>query len=135
MKNKLQLRDSGVRRKFHAGAVRDGVEGKGAFHLLPIFGVLRGALQMERGAKKYAARNWEKGIPLSTYLDSGLRHAFAALAGFDDEPHLDAAIWNFMCLAETRERIRAGLLPKTLDDLPTTYKGKDFQEMLKALKY
>lgn len=135
MANKMGLKDSGARRHFHAGAVRDVTDGKGAFHLLPLFGILRGALQMERGAKKYASRNWERGIPLSTYLDSGLRHALCALAGFDDEPHVDAAIWNFMCLAETRERIRLGILPKKLDDLPATYKGLDFQKILRELKY
>lgn len=130
----MKLKDSGKRRRFTTGAVRDATIDKGAFHLLPIIGVLRGALQMQRGAKKYAARNWEKGLPLSTYMDSGLRHAFCVLAGFQDEPHLDGAIWNFMCLAETRERIRLGLLPAHLDDLPKTYQKVDFQKLLAELK-
>lgn len=128
-----KLADSGKRKQFATGAVRDGGTGKGAFHLLPIFGVLAGALQMERGAIKYAPRNWEKGLPLSTFVNSAIGHILRHTAGFDDEPHLDAAIWNLMCLAETQQRIKHGLLPKTLDDLPKTWAGFDWNEMLKEL--
>jgi hypothetical protein len=118
------LKDSGTRREFSTGAVRDAAEGKGAFDLLPIYGILAGALQMERGAKKYAARNWEAGMPLSRFADSAMRHLAKLIAGFDDEPHLDAALWNLMCLAEGRERIKRGLWPAELDDLPKTYAGQ-----------
>ena len=57
-------------------------------------------------------------MPLSWFLDSALRHSFAALEGQDDEPHASAAAWNWLCLIETRARIREGLLPAELDDLP-----------------
>lgn len=119
------LRDSGERRRFGSGAVRDKVVGKGAFHLIPPFAIKAIADQMERGAAKYSARNWEKGMPLSTYLDSAIRHGLQVLAGFIDEPHADAFIWNVACFIETRERIRRGLLPRELDDLPRTYEGLD----------
>lgn len=121
----LQLKDSGTRRGFATGAVRDGATGKGRFDLLPYFGILAAAMQMERGSVKYSARNWEQGMPLSVFLDSALRHGMKMMAGFDDEPHLDAMIWNVMCLAEGIERVRRGMWPAELDDLPKTYAGKD----------
>ena len=117
------LKDSGERREVGTGAVRDRSSGKGRFDLLPLFGILAVAAQMERGADKYTARNWEAGMPLSWFADSGKRHLEKFLAGFDDEPHLDAALWNLMCLAEGRERIKRGLWPSELDDLPKTYAG------------
>lgn len=117
------LKDSGARTEFMTGAVRDAQAGKGRFDLLPLYGILAAALQMERGAEKYAARNWEKGMPLSRFLDSGMRHLAKFSAGFNDEPHLDAAIWNLICLREGQERIKRGLWPQELDDLPRTYAG------------
>lgn len=46
------------------------------------------------GAKKYAERNWEKGIPLHCYIDSGVRHYLKYKRGDTDEPHNRAFIWN-----------------------------------------
>lgn len=121
----FNLKDSGERREFVSGAVRDKVEGKGAFYLLPTYGLLLAAKQMARGAAKYAERNWEKGMPLSNFADSAQRHILKFMSGFDDEPHLDAAIWNLLCLAEGRERVRQGIWPANLDDIPTTFAGKE----------
>jgi hypothetical protein len=72
----------------------------------------------EAGALKYSARNWEKGMPLSRYADSGPRHFGQFMIGRTDEPHLLAACWNFLCLLDTKLRIEDGTLPKELDDLP-----------------
>lgn len=116
---------SGPLRDFGTGAVRDNADGKGRFDLLPTFALLAYARQMERGAARYAARNWEQGIPASVFVNSAMRHLLKALAGFDDEPHLDAAIWNIGCLIETLERVKRGLLPAELDDLPKTYAGQE----------
>jgi hypothetical protein len=112
-------------RQFETGALRDSAGHKGRFDLLAIHGVVASALQMQRGANRYGARNWEKGMPLSVYADSALRHLLKAIAGYDDEPHLDAAIWNLLCWAEGQERIRQGIWPPELDDLPHTYAGKE----------
>jgi hypothetical protein len=111
------IKDSGQRRSFSTGSVRDIPDGKGRFDLLPTRAIRALAVHFENGAKKYGIRNWEKGMPLSQFLDSGLRHGFQVLEGAVDEPHTEAAIWNFMCFLETRERIRLGLLPKELDDI------------------
>lgn len=112
------LKDSGQRREFSTGSVRDRAEGKGCFHLLPFRALTLGAKQMERGMGKYGKRNWERGQPLSSYFDSAQRHLWKHWQGWTDEPHLDAAVWNMLCYAETAERIRLGILPAELDDRP-----------------
>ncbi|MCR4375657.1 MAG: DUF5664 domain-containing protein [Acidobacteria bacterium] len=98
--------------------MRDVREGKGRFDLLPTRAIRQVAQHFEGGAKKYGDRNWEKGQPLSRYLDSAMRHGFAAMEGQADENHAAAAAWNWLCFIETRARIAAGLLPAELDDLP-----------------
>lgn len=50
----------------------------------------------EDGAKKYAERNWEKGIPLHCYIDSGVRHYLKYRRGDVDEPHDRAFLWNML---------------------------------------
>jgi hypothetical protein len=114
----MQLKDSGSRTNFDTGAVRDAQAGKGRMDLLPVRALIEVARIMEAGAIKYEARNWEKGIPLSRYMDSGLRHAVKFLRGDHDEPHLAQACWNFLCLLDTQMRIQEGLLDPTLNDLP-----------------
>lgn len=112
------IKDSGIRREFETGAVRDISAGKGRFDLLPPEAITAFAVHMENGCVKYGERNWEKGISLSSFLDSAMRHLFKYLMGMRDEPHLEAAFWNLGCLIATRARIDAGKLPETLDDLP-----------------
>jgi hypothetical protein len=85
----------------------------------------------ETGFKQYheGSRNWEKGIPLSRFVDSGLRHAFQYLEGMQDEDHLAQAAWNFLALLHTEEMIKRGILPEELDDLPN-YMPEDADEYL-----
>ena len=96
--------DSGERTEFASGAVRDMHEGKGRFDLLPMCVLMRLARHYEEGAKKYKPRNWEKGIPASSFADSALRHIVKYLDGWNDEDHLIAAIWNLFGLAWTEEK-------------------------------
>jgi hypothetical protein len=112
------IKDSGERSEFATGAVRDCHAGKGRMDLLPVSAIIEVSKIFEEGAEKYDARNWEKGIPLSRFIDSGLRHAMKWLRGDRDEPHLAQACWNFLCGLDTLERIKRGLLPSELDDLP-----------------
>lgn len=56
---------------------------------------------MEDGCQKYGDRNWEKGIPLHSFVDSGLRHLLKFKRGDDDERHDRAFIWNMLCGAWT----------------------------------
>lgn len=107
-------KDSGQRARFETGAQRDCAEGKGRYDLLPPLALRRLAQLYERGAMKYEARNWEKGIPVARMFDSAIRHLFQALAGEHDEDHLIAAAWNILGIVEFEERVKRGLLPTTL---------------------
>jgi hypothetical protein len=111
-----KLQDSGNRTVFETGAVRDRPGGKGRYDLLPPEAIDRLAKHYENGAKKYADRNWEKGLPLANLFDSMLRHAFKLLAGETDEDHAAAVMWNVAGFITTAERIKAGKLPGTLAD-------------------
>lgn len=117
-----KVKDSGERQEFSTGSRRDTSTGKGRFDLIPPYAMHRLARHYENGAAKYGDRNWEKGQPLARYLDSATRHLNRALMGLQDEDHFMAAVWNIMSIVETKKRIEIGILPKELDNLPTTYK-------------
>ena len=159
----MRIKDSGNRREFESGAVRDVAEGKGRCDLLPLdiigkmmndaildsigtyirdgdYSHLWNAIRVfmykafpmdgeassqrmanmflevakhyEEGAKKYAERNWEKGISLHCYIDSGVRHYLKWMRGDEDEPHDRAFVWNMLGAIWTQEH-----LPH-LNDLP-----------------
>ncbi len=110
--------DSGERRTFESGMVRDVVEGKGSYYLLSPIVIDRLAKHYEGGAKKYDPRNWEKGAPLSVYIDSGIRHFFKFLEGHRKEDHLAAVVWNAGAAIHIEEMVNRGRLPKELLDLP-----------------
>ena len=120
----LPIKDSGDRREFSTGAVRDVNEDKGRFDLICPFALRVLAKVLQKGAKKYAERNWEKGIPQSSYIDSAIRHLNNHRIGMRDEDHLAAALYNVHCLVSQRERIAEGLLPAELDDLPNYLEQK-----------
>ena len=65
------------------------------------------AKHFENGALKYGERNWQKGIPISRYIDSALRHLMKDCACETDEDHAAAFIWNCMCAAWTMEHLPA----------------------------
>lgn len=119
------LKDSGERRTFETGAQRDRGTTKGRPDLRPVHALHALDVHMEKGAAKYEDRNWEKGMPLSEFYNSAMRHAEKFLAGYDDEDHLSAWLWNVACLIETKHRINAGLLPEALNDLPNTFEGRE----------
>jgi hypothetical protein len=135
-----ELKDSGARRDFGTGAVRDAADGKGRCDLLPLdvvggimddiilkyinlyvregyiqdlikavqifsscqwdgnieTAILEVSKQYEDGCRKYGDRNWEKGIPVHCYIDSGVRHYLKDLRGDNDEPHNRAFVWNML---------------------------------------
>ena len=169
----MELKDSGDRREFDSGAVRDIAEGKGRCDLLPLevvamyfsteigvnnvllgvhnyiysgdigdlFNAIRAfksehwsdsstmflevAKHYEDGAKKYSERNWEKGLPVHCYIDSGVRHYLKFLRGDDDEPHDRAFVWNMLCA------IRTHMCNPDCIDLPFNSKG--FKKVVKDL--
>lgn len=107
------LLDSGDRREFESGAVRDMEVGKGRCDLLPACAILRLARHYEAGAIKYEDRNWEKGMPISVMMDSAMRHMLKYLNGDTDEDHLVAAAWNIMGAMWMEEK------KPEMQDLPT----------------
>lgn len=112
------VRDSGVREDFNTGSVRDTRKGKGRFDLIPPCVLKRDARHYENGAVKYGDRNWEKGQPVSRYLDSAMRHINDYRDGDSSEDHLAAARWNIACVMFNEEMIKRGLLPDDLFDIP-----------------
>ena len=85
---RFETKDSGERQQFATGSQRDRRAGKGRYDLITPFAIARIVGVYERGAAKYDPRNWERGQPLSRYIDSALRHIFQYLAGLRDEDHL-----------------------------------------------
>ena len=140
------IKDSGDRREFNTGAVRDIQEGKGRCDLMPLdiadtllrtmsarddqvlicielfkeshkptlledafrefvrqyypnpeTALLEVTKHFEAGAEKYGEYNWQKGIPVHSYLDSAVRHYLKHRRGDRDEAHDRAFVWNMMC--------------------------------------
>ena len=123
-------KDSGERRQFNTGAQRDVVTDKGRYDLISPIMIERLAKLLQRGAEKYNDRNWEKGMPLSVYMDSGMRHLYKFLEGHRDEDHLIAAIWNLQALLHIEEMVNRGMLSKDLLDLPNYIKPCSDSETL-----
>jgi hypothetical protein len=119
-----EVKDSGKRQEFSTGSVRDTRTGKGRFDLISPIALKRLAQHYENGSIKYGDRNWEKGQPLSRYVDSLIRHAYCLLEGKADEDHASAIGWNAMAYVHTEEMIKRGLLPKELNDMPNYLKDE-----------
>ncbi len=111
------VKDSGERREFSTGSVRDVRSGKGRFDLVSPIAHKRLAKHYENGSNKYGDWNWSKGQNLSSYMDSLERHANAYKEGLRDEDNLAAIAWNAFAMMHTEEMIKRGRLPKELDDM------------------
>ena len=61
------------------------------------------SMHYKQGAEKYGERNWEKGIPLHSFIDSGVRHFIKHLDGRTDERHDRAFVWNMLGAVWTME--------------------------------
>lgn len=112
------LKDSGHRRAFDSGAIRDRAVGKGRFDLLSTQMLMRLARHYEAGSIKYSDRNWEKGMPISVYVDAAFRHLVKFVAGWNDEDHLAAVVWNIAAIMFTEDKHHDFLqdLPERMDD-------------------
>lgn len=113
-----QMHDSGERREFATGAVRDRGDLKPRMVLISPFAMRRLGEWLRLGEQKYSSRNWEKGIPFSDCLDSSERHLNAVKAGDTNEDHLAAIMCNTMFVMHYQEMIKRGVLPASLNDLP-----------------
>ena len=98
--------------KFDTGAERD-TGGKGRCDLLPHAALLRVSRQMEGALAEHEERNWERGIPMHSFLDSAMRHLFKYMDGRVDEDHLAAAATNVLMALWTEDH-----MPE-MQDIPT----------------
>jgi len=113
-----EFKDSGDRTTFSTGAQRDRSYGKGKPSLVPNWVVWLVSRIYEDGAKKYASRNWEKGMNLSAYIDSLERHLAKLKAGRRDEPHASQVAWNILGYIYTAAQVKMGKRPAELNDMP-----------------
>lgn len=88
---------------YDTGAVRD-TGGKGRMDLLPMCALLRVSKHMEDALTHYPERNWEKGLPMHSMIDSAMRHLAKYMDGQTDEDHLCAAATNLMMAMWTEEK-------------------------------
>lgn len=113
------VKDHGGKRAVSvSGGVREEATGKGRFDLIPSAPHKRLAQHYENGAKKYADRNWEKGLVLSRFMDSAERHLNDFKSGDRSEDHLAAILWNIYGYIHTEQMVEQGKLPAELRDVP-----------------
>lgn len=106
--------------EYKTGAVRD-TGGKGRMDLLPMCALIRISKHMEdaivpdpeTGVPHYPERNWEKGIPMHSMIDSAFRHLAKYVDGWTDEDHLCAAATNLLMAMWTEEK------KPDMQDIPT----------------
>lgn len=63
--------------------------------------MIEASKQYEAGAIKYQPNNWQLGMAVNIYIDSGMRHYLKTLRGDIDEPHYRGFIWNLLCAVWT----------------------------------
>lgn len=86
--------------------------GKEPFELIPSYPLRELAKLYGEGAKKYAVRNWERGIRFGRLFGALMRHAWLWWGGEKIDPetgvsHMTASAWNCFALIEL-ERTGAG---------------------------
>ena len=112
------MEDSGKRKEFGTGAVRDSAEDKPRPDLISPYAQWRKGEWLRLGAIKYAERNWEKGMQFSRCIASIFRHLLQYMMGKTNEDHLAAIAVNAEFLMHYEKMIEMGKLPATLDDMP-----------------
>jgi len=113
-----RVKSSGKEQQFQTGAVRDVSEDKPRPDLISPFFEERLGNWLMLGAKRYADRNWEKGIPISRCYASLRRHIMWWNQGKTDEDHLAAIACNIMFIIHNEEVVKRGILPPEIDDMP-----------------
>ena len=91
-------------KKFSSGAVRSTDADGYRLDLVPAEGLIRAGVAAAHGAEKYGEHNWQKGMPLSEFINHLLVHIYKYLAGDRTEDHLGHAAWNAMAACTAEER-------------------------------
>ena len=114
------MKDSGKRQSFGNNmAMRDTADDKPRPDLISPFAEERLGHWLRMGARKYAPRNWEKGMPYSRCIASLKRHVMKFQQGLNDEDHLAAIMFNSMAIIHYQEMVERGVLPGELNDMPS----------------
>jgi hypothetical protein len=101
-----------------SGALRESKAGKGKPHLLLLsFPYALQQLSLHVDCELGRERNFEKGLPLSSFMDAALRHLTLWSCGDTEPHHLRAALWNIAAMMETEHRVGTGYLSEDLDDI------------------
>lgn len=113
----FEVKDSGERKQFASGMVRDVTDGKINWSLVADGPMLRRyAIHLTKGAEKYAVRNWMQAAGVEEYerfRESAYRHFMDWYYGKTDEDHAAATWFN----QNGAEYVKAKLdAPMTFED-------------------
>lgn len=118
------------KRVFNTGATKNISKGKGRYDLIPCEALEALAKRFEFGVEQGHEENgYRKGIPDNVLFDSAMRHLNQARAGYEDEDHLAAVMWNVSVLIFNREQRPKSTIEVNFDThLDNLYKEKGDDE-------
>lgn len=106
----FKTKDSGKRKEFKSGMVRDVTTDKTLWHLVASGPMLkRWAELLTRGAVKYTADNWMKASGEEEYnrfRESAFRHFIQWYSGEVDEDHASAVFFNINGAEYTKSKLK-----------------------------
>jgi hypothetical protein len=104
------VKDSGERRSFESGMVRDTASGKTDYTLIVDGPMLeRWAVHLTKGAVKYSKRNWMQAngpAELERFMESAMRHFLQWFRGETDEDHASAVFFNVNGAEFVKDKMR-----------------------------
>ena len=116
------INDGGERTSYgENAAIREPDDGKGRPDLISPWALTRLAKWYELGSRKYADRNWERGMNFSRYTASLFRHLIAWMKKDKSEAHLAAIAWNAFAMMHHQELGE----DTQWDDIPDRNAGDD----------
>lgn len=89
--------------EFESGAHRSRDADHVRYDLISPKGLKRLAATYHEGAVKYAALNWELGMPIHDLLNHSIKHEFTYLEGDRAEDHLAHAAWGLLAAIHSEE--------------------------------
>ena len=107
-KDEFVVKDSGERRSFDSGMVRDTNAGKTLWHLITAGPLARRlAVHLTKGAVKYGPNNWLKATGQEEhdrFRESAFRHFMQWYYDETDEDHFSATVFNMNGTEYVREK-------------------------------